>query len=276
LIELIDVIWLLLAGLAGGFIAGLLGIGGGVIYVLIFTSYLTFLAPQAIPGDILVRLTIANSVFALLFAGLAGCIKQYKIKNFYPLIFLLIGIPAILSSIIVTFILSLTDQYSTRAFTIVFILMLIPIIIRMLLKKKSKIKSIEKIYPPYIYIIIGVVSGSATALSGLGGGFIIVPVLTGLLKLKVKKAISISLGVIAVVSFGLSIYNFTAFDYHELELPYTIGAITLPMVLPVIGGVILATPIGVYAGQRIPGFYLRIFFAVFCIAVIIKMIAGIV
>ena len=276
MIDLVDVIILIIAGIGGGFLAGLLGIGGGIIYVLIFTTYLKLMTDVPIPGEDLVKLTIANSVFALIFAGISGCYKQYRIGNFFPKEILLIGLPGIVGSILLTYILT-TINYSKEEFAIVFSALLLPIIFRMLYKKRSKIsKEVRQDYPPGIFMLIGFVSGSATALSGLGGGFIIVPVVNGILKYPIKKAISISLGVIAVVSFGLSIYNLTAFEFEYLKLPYTYGAITFSMVLPVVVGVIAGAPIGVWASQKLPGYALRIFFVLFCISVMAKLLIDLV
>ena len=272
MIDLVDVIILFLAGIAGGFLAGLLGIGGGVIYVLIFATYLRLLTDVPIPGDVLVKLTIANSVFALIFAGISGSYKQYKIGNFYPKLILFIGIPGVTSAVIATYLLTLTNLYSKEEFAIVFSILLLPIIARMLFKRKNGIsKVVIERYPPALFSLIGFVSGAATAISGLGGGFIIVPILNGVLRFPIKKTISISLGVIATVAMGLSLFNIFYFDYSYLEIPYMYGSISFIMVLPVIGGVLLGAPIGVLISQRLPGFALRVFFVLFCVAVIIKL-----
>ncbi len=61
-------LYLLLGGLIGGFSAGLIGIGGGTIYIFIIP-----LALDAInfPPDLIAPFTIANSFFAMFFASLS-------------------------------------------------------------------------------------------------------------------------------------------------------------------------------------------------------------
>ncbi len=62
--------WLLiLLGTLGGALAGLLGIGGGVVYVLILE---TVLPELGVPTEDLHRFVIANSLACVLFASLSA------------------------------------------------------------------------------------------------------------------------------------------------------------------------------------------------------------
>ncbi len=67
--EILDGILLFLTGIIGGFLAGLLGIGGGPIYVVIFTEFIPKLYGALLSGPETVQLIIANTIFARMFAG---------------------------------------------------------------------------------------------------------------------------------------------------------------------------------------------------------------
>ena len=71
---------LLLTGLLGGFLAGLVGIGGGLIYIF---ALVPLLAELAVPLRLVPSLTVANSILAVFFASTAASITLIKSKDFY-------------------------------------------------------------------------------------------------------------------------------------------------------------------------------------------------
>jgi uncharacterized protein len=266
-----DLILLLVAGLTGGIIAGMLGIGGGMIYALIFTHYFKNFKSLNIPDDILVKILVANSAFALVFVGISGSIRQFLSKNFYLKPVLWIGLGVLFSSITTTLILSYTTIYGKRQFTLFFAIIMIPIMLKMLFQKND-LSTKKRLDPKSVYYVLtGLLSGTVTALSGLGGGFIMIPVLNGLFNFPMKKAVSVSLGVIAIVAIELSIYNLFYVDFSQFHIPYSKGALVFPMVLPVIFGVTIGTPIGVKISHKLPNSILRFTFVLFCAIVITKL-----
>ena len=72
-------ILLFLLGVIGGFLAGLIGIGGGVMYVLIL-PYL--LVQMGFPEAEIVQFTIANSLVGTLFASFSANVVLIKQKNY--------------------------------------------------------------------------------------------------------------------------------------------------------------------------------------------------
>lgn len=266
-----EILILVLAGVGGGIISGMLGIGGGMIYVLIFSHFFHSVTKSELPGDVQVRLLIANAVFAIIFVGLAGSIKQYLSNNFHLKPILWIGLPGIAGAIFTTYLLSITDFYAKKEFAVFFSILLIPIILKMIFQEKFKNRGQIKPKRTGYLIATGAIGGIVTALSGLGGGFIVIPILNGLLRIPFKKSVSISLGVIALVAFGLSIYNLLAVNYTAYAIPMSIGGIIFPLVLPVIAGVLIGAPIGVRVSQIVSNRFLRITFVVFCLFVISKI-----
>lgn len=262
------------AGALGGFFAGLLGIGGGPIYVVIFTTFVHQFYGASLTEAELVKVIIANTLFAKLFAGLSGVIKQIRLKNFYPKTVLTIAIPAICLTI-GTSILLRNVNYSETTFSILFILILIPLIYNMLVENKEKKRFNQPFNIKVIFLnLVGVISGVITALTGLGGGFTIIPLLNSLFNIKIRKVISISLGVIFINSSCISLYYL--FFAGKIGYPYTFGMISFSLCLPVIIGVILLAPIGVIMSRKLSPFQLRLTFVVFCLLIIAKTIYGII
>jgi uncharacterized membrane protein YfcA len=103
---------------------------------------------------------------------------------------------------------------------------------------------------------IGVFGGAIAALSGLGGGIIVVPLLMIFGKIDVKKATSISMGFIAFSSLFLSINNIVGLD-SESQLIYP------SIIFPLVIGVIIGAPQGVNLAKRLSSKTVKSIFMIF-------------
>jgi uncharacterized membrane protein YfcA len=264
--EIISFTTLLLLGSIGGLLAGLLGIGGGVVYVLIFSHYLS---NYGLNESAIVQAIIANSMFAILFAGISGSYKQWKNKNFYPSQMFITGIAASLASIFFGYIISIGTWYTKERFTWLFISLLIFIAIRLFTQRNKVSYELDRNANKLQLFLTGLSSGTISAFSGLGGGVIIVPILTDLIKMPIKKVTSISLGVISIMAILTSLYNFV---FHKIVLHDNSQVIYLSLALPVALGSLIAAPLGVQIASKISAKNIRIVFIVFLLLVITKMI----
>ncbi len=266
--SIIDILLLLLAGALGGFMSGLLGIGGGIIFIPIldfaFKRY-------GIHSDDLVMFIVANSLFIIMFTGLLNSYKQYRIKNFFPKQIFATAIPAIATGLLTTYLIKSGTWYSKEKFNLVFLALLTPLIFRMLYTRKkvpvegSETTSITK------FSIAGFFTGIVTALSGLGGGVIMVPTFTDILKVDIKKATSVSAGVVALIALSLSIGNLSTSPGHEVPIPH-FGFIAYSVVIPIIIGTFFAVSFGVTVSQRTPSPVVKTIFALFSLLVIAKVV----
>ena len=73
MLEITDYVLLFLLGSFGAFVAGFLGVGGGIIYIPILQH---FLSKLNLPDDILVKAILANSLFVIIFSGSVATYKQ--------------------------------------------------------------------------------------------------------------------------------------------------------------------------------------------------------
>ena len=268
-----EIITLLILGGIGGLLAGMLGIGGGIIYVLLFSHYLPL---TGIPSHLIVPAIVANSMFAIFFAGISGSYKHYKNKNFHPKQFLIIGSAASISSIFFSDLIINGTWYTKDKFTYLFIFLLLFIAFRILKNKKAdQVLLIEKSSTKG-FILTGLFSGTIAAFSGIGGGVLIVPILTDIMKIPIKKATAISLGVISIMAFFTSVY---AMLFSKVSIQITaphFGLIVYSLALPVAAGSLLVSPFGVQLAAKLSPSKLRLLFAGFLLLVIIKMIIEII
>jgi uncharacterized membrane protein YfcA len=252
----------------GAFIAGFLGVGGGIVYIPILNY---FLERMGLRGEVLVKAILANSLFTIIFSGGIASYKQYKMGNFFPREILYTAIPGVISALAMTYLIENGNWYSKKAFNYVFVVMLFIIIVRMFFaRNKGGGEEDEKTIFPYQFSATGFLAGFVTALSGLGGGMVMTPIFTDSLKLNIKKASSISNGVIPLFAISMGIYNVSSNAPFISE--WQMGYIAIPLVLPMILATFVFAPIGVKISQSTKPQIIRLVFASFVSIVFIKVL----
>lgn len=268
--SLYDLLILFGVGSAGGVLAGLLGIGGGLVYVIAFSYFLQ----RYDLGDIeLVKFILSNAIFAVFFAGLSATIKQIFNRNFYFREVIITALPGVVGALLVSFLILQFDWYSRDKFSIIVIVLLGILGLRMFKPAKQVPGSISRDdLPASSYLISGFFSGTLSALSGLGGGIILIPVLSGFMRLNIRMASSISLGIMPFYTLAMSIFYGMAHGSPDVNIPFTMGYIILPMAVPLALGVITFAPLGVFLAQKLPQPVIRLLFAIVIVFVMVEMI----
>ena len=263
---MLDYLYLLLAGIGGGFLAGLLGIGGGIIYILILPIAL---AQLGAPQDEMVQYVISNSIFGTLFASLAANIAEIRNKRFYRNEVLVVGLLGAISSLFILNFVVHTPWYSREVFNGVVIVVMIFILINVLTHSNPQNKFIrEKPFSKSRLSAAGMSGGVVSALSGLGGGTVIVPILNSAMRMNIKKAKSISLGMIFFSSLFMTLFNLLETPTLHFDR-FHIGYIVFPIAIPLSIGVVIASPIGVKLSRKFPSYLISYIFSIFVIIVII-------
>ncbi len=236
---------LFIAGLVGGFIAGITGIGTGFIMIAIIPIALHSIG---IPDSEIVRFTIANTIFATMCSAFVNNLRLFLQKEFHKSETILIAISAgITSSLLLQFIV-IDSSYSKKTYNIIICILLIYIIYRTLNKLRKNHAFKEQITNLKL-IITGLSAGAVAALTGLGGGSLTIPMLNLWMKVDIKKAKSISYGTIFTTALILTILNLLnqpQIDVQHLHL----GFILAPIAIPLSIGVIIASPLGMKVGER--------------------------
>jgi uncharacterized membrane protein YfcA len=269
-------LFLFILGLIGGFLAGLLGVGGGLIYIII----LQYVFKKYIDDTYeITRFILANSIFATIFASISSILRQIKQNTFYGKALLWVGIPSALVSMSISYLIQQGNWYDKQTFLAVFTIMLILTIWKTLhtAKKNQKTQTVQNEVNELIfwkYILTGLLAGIISPLTGLGGGIVIVPVLSNIFKLPVKKAVSISVSSIVVSAFSNTLVYLFA-KPEKLSLIYLgncTGYIVWQVVIPMIIGVVIAAYFGTMVANRIKNHVLQYLFAVFLCIMVIKIL----
>ncbi len=259
---------LLLGGVVAGVLAGLFGIGGGVLFTpilfLLFTSTgLENPTPWA----------IATSLFCTFTASISSSVQQRNERNFYWKEGVLLGlfgsVGVYVGKAIVT-----SPYYTKDIFVSLFSVLLI--FVAVLFYKRSR----TKINPDGENETFGIpksgaaggLGGIVAALAGVGGGIVLVPIMNLIYKLRLVKAVSISS--LAIVLISLSGWLQFALLTGEQEglTSYTLGYVDFGSGLPLIIGAFAGGFLGVRIGHRLDRKILQIGFSLLILVIASMMI----
>ncbi len=239
---------LLLPGLIAGFCSAALGIGGGAILVSALILFFNY-------G---IKRSIGTSLAVIVPTAFVGIIVHYIIKS--GNIKFLIALFIIMGSIIgAKFGAELANKMSSKLLTKLFASLLLFVGLKLIgiINFPAEAVSNTSAYP--LLAILGLVTGSASALFGIGGGVIMVPVLNLFFGLSIHEAVATSLTVILPTTLAGATFH-KKFNNIDTE------AIKFLIPASVIGAVF-----GAIAANILPATTLQIAFGIFMILCSIKI-----
>lgn len=255
-----------LFGILSGLIGGFLGVGGGTVYVPVLSAWFVAYSHLGVP---FVTFIIGNSLFLTLISGISGSWKQYRMENFHWKEVMLVGCAGAFTALATSIYLENAVWFDKKTFSTLFTLLLLPLVVRMFFKKEATQAPVQTFgWKPLV--LVGLASGIVSAMTGLGGGVVMVPLLADFLRFPLRKASSVSLG--AIVLMASTTVSWYAFRFEAPQFSeWQIGMLALPAVLPMGLGVMLAAPWGVRLAGLSKPIYTKAFFLLFFILVILQM-----
>lgn len=263
--QIIDILILIFAGCCGGLISGILGVGGGVIFIPILDYFLT---KNGVISQELVPYTLANSFLAILVSGIAGSLPAFKSKSINISHIAIVGFSAIIFGLTTAYLINIGTWYSPLLFKIIFSILLLFTLVKTLMHIESEGNG-EKM-SSRIGVLAGALTGVVSGLSGLGGGMIMIPLFMVLGNMTIKKASALSLAIIPVLALPNVIYY--ALLQPSQNLSGTTGYVVWPIVLPMIFGVLMTVKAGVKAANKMSPKTIKFIFATFIIITIVRVI----
>lgn len=258
---------LLTLGLFVGFMAGLLGIGGGGIMVPVLTGL--FLA-KGIAIENVVHLALGTSMASIIMTSLSSLLAHQKnrainwsvVKGFSP------GV--ILGAFLATFV---ATQLNGIYLVIIFSCFMAYIAGQMFLNKKPEPS--RKLPTAKGLFFAGSGVGSVSSLVAIGGGSLTVPYLLWH-NIDMKKAIATSAAIGLPISIaGSAGYLINGYLLDSKVMPatieYTLGFIYLPAVLLISLACFFTAPLGAKLAHRLPVVFLKKVFALLLIFLSLKM-----
>ncbi|AIZ79798.1 sulfite exporter TauE/SafE family protein [Actinobacillus equuli] len=244
-----------------GFLAGLFGIGGGLIIV----PSLVYLLPMAgVTPENLMSAALGTSFSTIVITAFSSAQRHHKLGN-VDIQVSKYFIPALMTSVFLAGL--VISNLDAKLMSKIFAIMVLYLAARMLfsLKKTPQIKPLTT----QSTIIAGGVIGMLSSMAGIAGGAFIVPFLNSR-GFEMKRAIGTSsfcgafLGLSGTISFIVSGWN--------IEMPdYSLGYVYLPALFGITLTSYFTSKLGANAANVLPVAILKKAFAVMLVAIAVNM-----
>lgn len=233
---------LLLLGALSGLLAGLLGVGGGLVLVPVLTWMLDI---RGVPASALVQTAIGSAFGVIFFTSLSslkahhatGNIRWPVVAQFTPGI--LVG--SLLGS-------RIAHWVPTRELGLFFSAFIVFSAVQMLLDRKPKAS--RELPGPAGLFGVGSVIGVLSSLVGAGGGFIAVPFMAWC-NVNLKSAVSTS----AAMGFPIAVFSIAGYVWNGSQVtgmpPGSWGYLYLPAIAVLASMSVLTAPVGARLSQRL-------------------------
>ncbi|OOF60198.1 sulfite exporter TauE/SafE family protein [Rodentibacter myodis] len=254
----------LFVGSLAGFLAGLFGIGGGLIVV----PALVYLLPMVgIPESLLMSTALGTSFASIVITGFSSAQRHHKLGNIvWDAVKILAPVIVITVFIGGLFIGNLDREITAKLFAC----LVVYLAVKMAMSVRPKSAESSKTLTPTSSVIGGVIIGLISSAAGISGGGFIVPFLNSR-GLDMKKAIGSSAfcGMLLGISGMLS---YMASGWGNPNLPdYSLGYIYLPAVFSITGASFFTSKLGATMTAKLPVPTLKKGFALLLIVIAIDM-----
>lgn len=257
----------LLLGSCAGLLAGLLGVGGGIIIVPTLTMLFTF---QGLPAPYISHLAIGTSLATIIFTAISsvkahhghGAVDWPVFWRITPGIVIGTGVGTIVAA-----------HLSTTFLRWLFACFITYVALQMLLEIKPK--TVRSLPVASGIFLTGSVIGSFSSLVGIGGGSMSVPFLVWC-NFPVHRAIATS------AAIGLPIALAGGFGYmlngaSVQGLPrFSIGFVYVPALVAISVASMSTAPLGARLAHRLPVKGLKKAFATFLLVIACRLLWGLV
>lgn len=260
--------WLtyLALGLFSGFMAGLLGVGGGAVMVPVLAS---LFAAQGFAPDLVLHLALGTSMATIIFTAVSslrahhshGAVLWPVVRDITPGV--LVG--TLLGTL-------LASHVSSRALAVFFAAFIGYVALQMAVNFKPRP---SRQLPGSLGVAaVGTGIGAVSALVAIGGGSLTVPFLTWC-NVRVQQAIGTSAAVGLPIAIGGTL-GYIWNGWSAAGRPqWSLGYIYLPAFACVMAASILTAPLGARLAHRLPVATLKRVFALVLVALCVKMLSSV-
>ena len=258
-------IWLLTYALTGalvGFIAGLLGIGGGMTLVPILAA---LFSAQALTADHNVHMALATAMASAAFTSSASVREHHKHGGVDWTTVKLMVPGMVTGSLLSTF---ASGWLTQRTLAIAFAIIVFGAATQMLLGKKPH--AARSMPGPALSFFIGLCIGTLSGMVSAGGTFLIMPVMLycGIaMHTAIGTGAAIGIPVTVIGTLGYIASGWRVSDLPELHL----GFVYLPALAALVATSVLTAPAGARLARRLPVTTLKRIFALLMYILATKM-----
>ena len=256
--------WLMYIALGGfaGVLAGLLGVGGGLVIVPMLTFIFT---AQQMPAENILHLALGTSLASIMFTS-ASSLRAHHLRGAVDWLVVRRISPGIIAG---TFFGSwVAAQLSTGFLKGFFVVFLFFVAVQMLLNIRPHP---HRQLPGSVAMFgVGGAIGGVSSLVGIGGGSMSVPFM-----IWCNMSMHNAIGTSAAIGFPIALAGAVGYVVNGLAVtlpPYTLGFVYLPALLGVSAASMLTAPLGARLAHSLPIGGLKKIFALLLIVMGTKML----
>lgn len=252
-----------LLGAVSGLLAGLFGIGGGLvivpILVLVFSS-------QGFPADLTMLMSVATSLATIIITSIASMRTYYRLGSLlWAKVFSLspwVMLGAVVGAVI-------ADYIAVNILRFIFILFLLYAGVLMAFEGKSKPKELKQ--SEKLDYWAGSFIGLISSMLGVGGGTLIVPFLIRC-QIPMCNAIAVASACSLLVAVAGTL-SYMLLGWNDLHLPEcSLGYVYLPAFLGITLSSIFTAPMGAKLAHKLPTEKLKRYFSLLLFVIAGKLI----
>ena len=258
-----------LTGCAAGYLAGLFGVGGGIIVVPVLA---VLFKASGVAQDVLMPLAIGTSMAIVSVTSLMGARAHHANgnvdwKNAKELL------PAVLAGVVAGSLLGSRAPRSVLAGCVVaFELIVCMIFVAQAMRIHGEEKMADRMLPRSGMLLVSALLGSVSSVVGIAGGTLFVPFLNSC-GVNLRKAIGTATALGAPLSLVAAfVYMLTGSAGNRPLPPYSIGYVYLPALLGCLFGGIWTTKHGARLGLKLNLRALKLAFALILLIAAAKML----
>ncbi len=253
----------LLFGCFSGVLAGLFGVGGGLVLVPFFVFLLDW---QAVPSHWVMLVAVATSLATIVVTSIAASLAHMRLGSIiWPLVFKLSA--GILFGVLVGSLVA--DSLLFENLRLIFALYMLSVAIQMAWPMLQPVQG--KLLSGTRLKLSGAIIGFVSAILGIGGGTLTVPLLARH-RVPMRNAVAVSsacglpIAVVGTISYAV-------LGWHKTGLPTgCLGYIYLPAFAGIVISSMVSAPLGAQLANKLPAALLKRFFAILLILVALKLL----
>ena len=264
-----DVVMLVSAGLAAGFVAGLVGVGGGSLFAPVLLFY--FRNEGVAPAQI-APLTAGTSLLCVLLAASASAWSQH-LRGAVAWRFVgLVGSFSAVAVFLVTRLVTTQSWYDQHVFQVVFSGVLLVVGFRML--RPVGLGEADEPGRQVSWPLLagaGAAAGAVSAAAGVGGGVVLVPAYHRFLRLPMRRAVGTSSATIVLIA-AVGVASYATSEANVPTSSTVLGYVDAGGALFLAGPALLSARLGVKSSHYVQTGLLRRLFAGLMLLVAAKLL----
>jgi uncharacterized membrane protein YfcA len=252
---------LLGVGLAAGFTAGLVGVGGGVIIVPLlyfFYAHPTWSGAQ-VPPSLQAVVSHATSLLVIVPTTMMGAVTYQRARLVAWRAVVPLAVGAVVAAVAGA---ELAPHLPAELLKVLFGGVLLYSALRLLGRRPATAQAHERVALPFL-LASGAAIGLVSSLLGVGGGIVAIPVLIHLVGLEIRKVAATSIAIIVFTAMaGVVAYMVSGVPGAAGMPPGSVGYVHVAAAFPILLASTFMAPVGARVNQRLNTRALRALFAV--------------